>query len=105
MLSAQLVRDFSSFDAKVSTYPFSSFTTEPPPVKFWVNGVRVVSRGLMHSLATKARGPLRSAEVDSDGNVQADNLLGSVVLVERGPIRFQKMVADLAEQGAVAVVF
>ena len=105
MLSAQLVRDFSSFDAKVSTYPFSSFTTELPPVKFWVNGVRVVSRGLMHSLATKARGPLRSAEVDSDGNVQADNLLGSVVLVERGPIRFQKMVADLAEQGAVAVVF
>lgn len=105
MLSAQLVRDFSSQHAKVSTYPFSSFTTELPPVKFWVNGVRVVSRGLMHSLPTKARGPLRTAEVDSDGNIQADNLLGSVVLVERGPIRFQKMVADLAEQGAVAVVF
>ena len=104
-VAAQLVQDLASLDAKVSTYPFASFTTELPPVNFWINGVHVVSRGLMHSLASKASGPLRVADVDSDGNIQADNLLGSVVLVERGPIRFQKMVADLAEQGAVAVVF
>ena len=105
LLPTQLVREFSSFGAKVRTYPFSSFTTELPPVNFWINGGRVVARGLMHSLATRVRGPLKTAEVDSDGNIQAEDLSGSVVLVKRGPIRFQKMVADLAGQGAVAVVF
>lgn len=104
-LSSEVARDLFSLDAMVSMHPFSSFTTELPIAKFWVNGEPISSRGLMHSLATKTRGPLKPAEVDSDGNIQAGNLLGSVVLVERGPIPFGEVVDRLSEQGALAVVF
>jgi hypothetical protein len=105
LLASEILREFVLLGAKADIHPFSSFTTELPAVNLWVNGMPVVARGLMHSRTGRVRGPLKSVDVDFTGNIQAEAVEGSVVLVERGIVRFQKIVADLAAQGAVAVVF
>ena len=105
LLAVELLREFSALGATVESHPFLSSTTELSAVNLWVNGEPVFARGLMHSRTGRTRGPLRSATIDSTGTIKAEAFEGSVVLVERGPVRFQKVVADLAAQGAVAVVF